>query len=281
MKMNGHPDASETLGYAHQASLPDAQYELSPEDFTQEPEEMIEGSAEEQTWLDAYTSGAFQQEVAQLEQTLRESIENMIYENQDDEQLAEILPALIPIITAIAPAVIQGVSSLISNASRRRSQPRRQAPPARSAPQQTVRPQPAPARQVTRPRPAPLRQQPQPTPSARQTPQPAPSVSPATGPAPQTSQDPINQLLSLLSNLGVMNLIQQAASGGGSGSVPLGNERTEVSLDSVLHAISQYAQMASEDLGQENQTETAEYLLDAEGNFQPEALMELIREEED
>lgn len=250
--MNNAPEHTNYWGYnnGEHSQLED----LFPEDFNQGPEQTIEDtSTASDGQLDEYFSGSFKEDVQLLEQSLRESIKKLQYEHQDDEQLGEILPALVPIITAVAPTVVKGVSSLISRAGQRRRQPQRQAP-RRAAPRQTVQPQPRPQRTST------------------------------TG----TGQVPVQQLLGLLSNPRIMNLIQQAARGGRGERVSMGREHIEVSLGSILNAVSQYAQMASESLVHENQTEIPEYLIDAEGNFKcdvssprerAEVLMELIQED--
>ncbi len=291
---------------------------LVPEDFHGQEIEFIKeftNTPAEQASND-YLSEYYQEDLYLFEKAIQENINQLINENGDDENLAEFLPALLPIITAVAPTIIKGVASVISNARNRRKPPVRpqvQRPQPRPAAQKqqqprsqpVQRPEPQPRPHVSSLRQAPVSNEPvqSPTPTSRsatgQRARVEPTVTstnPTIGTAPiittadpgATANSPVSQLLNLLNNPSILNLIQRTIGGGGAESVVLGPDQVEVSLGSVLNAISEYAQRSQEFLEQEGLKEIPEYLIDAEGNFKcdiyspkerAEVLMELINEE--
>lgn len=279
--LNGHAPypASATEAFPGEAI-----HFLSPVEFTHyQPEETIEDfSGNEQYGSNHHTGNRYAPHgLDDLERRLVESFERYVSENNEDEDLAEILPALIPIIAAVAPAVVQGVTSLISNASRRRA-PQRQAPPRPATHNRQPRPQRAPAT-----RQAPISQR---TPPPQARPQAGTGAASAGATSAALSSEPLNQFLSLLSHPAVTNLIQQAirSANPASESIVLGKEQIEVSLASVLNAVSESARKASEQMEGESGTEIPEYLLDTEGNFlcdvsspgeRAEVLLSLIQED--
>lgn len=205
-----------------------------------------------------YGENSDYESLLQLKETLEQTgalFDGTLGELNDEEQeqlYSEILPALLPILTSVAPAVIQGVSSLIAKRRRRpagvRRHPQVQKGPSRIQRRPPVRQQ------------APTRTQPK----------------GATQRGGTRALGTINQLLSLVSNPQVMQLLRRAASGGLREGILVQDEQVIVPFRSVLSAIHEFSGEALSELSKENITENPSYLLNKEGEYRcdPENIME-------
>lgn len=168
---------------------------------------------------------------------------------------------LIPLIAALAPVVIQGVSSLISGASNRPATPPR--PP---VPPQPVTHPPRPTVQL-QPRPMPVRQ-------------PTPTGNPVSSAA---------SLISLLQNPAVIQaitgLVQSAgATSGGSRPASPAPNATAPIVDLLLGTLSQLASNTRSEVFGESATDYPDFLFDSDGNltadpFAPDQMANLLTQQ--
>ena len=197
-----------------------------------------------------------------------------------DDDTAEFLPILGAIASAVAPAVIQAAPSIIQGIGGMFRGGRRRAQPQTRPQQNMVRHAPPPP-----PRFAPPPQQfvPQPQPHVQQQQH---MQQPAAPPQqPGFLSGALSHLMTLIQNPDITGALGNLLNGGISNLITVGSSQVPVTEASLLNAISEYAQLAAEDLESRGYGDTLEYMKDSTGawkydpnisSYRAEALIESI-----
>jgi hypothetical protein len=200
----------------------------------------------------------------------------------NDEDMAEFLPilgaiasAVVPTLIQAAPSIIQGVGNLFSGRRRR---------PARQASAQRYSPPPGHAQHPVQHTPPPPRPTPQPfqqAPPRPVQPQPVPMTQGANGAA----SGALSGLLSIIQNPQITAALGNLLNTGISGLTQVGQAQIPVSEAAFLNAISEYARMAEEELESLGTADNLDYMKDDSGQwkydpnistYRAEALVEAI-----